>query len=383
MSTYQEALSQFPSLMDFRKVDGVSGKKEDNYFGYHCVFTPEEIIHAAGFIPVRMFPTSDSDSYDGKCFHARSCDLARKLLENYSDGKFDYLDGSVFTHCCDTLRAVYETLTLKKENVFYVDTPLSMNSSYEDQETKEADVNYFANQFKQFSKTLLDTYGVEVTDTALRRSLDIYRENRKLMRSLEERYFNGHISTADYFVALRAGYCMRKEAHSVLLKQLLDALETESANEKSRLAGKAKVLLAGGINANYGPWVEYLERLGVAVVSDDLCEFARYQMDNEQDDDDPYRQLVLEGLEKYCPVKVNIDDRFEKLHKKYLNSGAEGIIFMIYQYCDVQQIDYSEMKDNFIEHGIPTLVLSPTVHFKESGQIDTRVEAFVEMIQFG
>ena len=98
-------------------------------FGFNCIFIPEEIIHAAGFTPVRVLGVYNDDQYNETYFHCRSCEFARNLLHSYMDGCYDFLDGSVFSQCCDALFAVYQNLEKIRKNVYYFWTPFHSKPS--------------------------------------------------------------------------------------------------------------------------------------------------------------------------------------------------------------------------------------------------------------
>lgn len=350
----------------------------DLYFGYHCVFTPEEIIHAAEFTPVRLFPKADNPSCNRSCLHARSCDFARRILENFNDGKFAYLKGAVFTHCCDTLRAVFEILKKRYNYLYYLDIPFSTNGTSVNK--KNSDLNYFCIEFKHFTKWLEKKYKVRISDKNIYNSRMIYQKNRKLIKKLTQIYKAGIITTTDYFLALRVGYYIRKENHNDILEELLEIL-SKAINNYTTSKG-IPVMILGSINANHMPWIKYFEDLGLRIIAEDLCDFRRYNFDTSNEHlTENYKQLVIDTFHKHCPAKLEIKNRVEAIYEKYQQYGAKGIIFMIYQYCDVQEIDYIQLKKGLSANDIPTLLLYPTVHFNPSGQMDTRIEAFLEMIK--
>lgn len=353
--------------------------QERKYFGYHCIFTPEEIIHATGFTPLRLFPLCEKKTYDCHCFHSRSCEFAKGILDNIQDGSFDFLHGMVFTQCCDALRSVYETVALDRSDVFFVNTPLTAGGMI-NKLKEELDVDFFMQEFYKFGEALADTYNVSVSKEALFDSIKIYQRNRSLLFTLEMLYKRGLLTTQDYFQVLRTGSCIRKEDHNLLLEKLISSLEKIKTLKKG--SNGMPVLLVGGINANYGHWVEYFHDLGITIVSDDLCSFYRSfnHTENPVSSVDPYRFLVTESFQKRCPIKIDPNGFFNDLYRRYIACKAKGIIFMLFQYCDIQQLHYTELKLNLDKLNIPTLVLNPSIDSQHSAQIETRLEAFVEMV---
>lgn len=353
---------------------------KDNYFGYHCIFAPEEIIHAAGFVPIRLFPTCSSiyDADKEQCFHSRTCEFAKRLLENFSSGKLNFLQGVVFAQCCDALRALYEVINGKTKNIFYINTPIANND-----DSLIADKNifdFFVQELVSFSNDLANAYNLQLTSESLLNSIDVYHENHSLLSAIEEFYKKGLLATLDYLHIRKSGYFIRKEVHNSYLRDLLSVLKKEDASNSKMEFQEIPILLSGNINGDCN-WVEYLEKMGARVVAEDLCCFSRNNTINEKDKQNPFRLLALENLTKNCPIKIGVKNRFDKLYAKYLDAGAKGIIFFIFQYCDAQYMDYSQMKSSFAEKNIPTLVINPSVFFNPSAQMETRIEAFFEMVR--
>ena len=60
--------------------------------GYCCTYTPEEIIHAAGLLPVRLFGAKAGISRADAHLQAYSCSLVRGILEDALAGNLEFLD---------------------------------------------------------------------------------------------------------------------------------------------------------------------------------------------------------------------------------------------------------------------------------------------------
>ena len=78
-----------------------TGKK---ILGYFCTNTPEEIIHAAGFLPVRILSSPTTISLAAKHLQSYSCSLVQSSLEAALRGDLNFLDGTVFPHTCDSIQ---------------------------------------------------------------------------------------------------------------------------------------------------------------------------------------------------------------------------------------------------------------------------------------
>ena len=89
-----------------------SGKKE---LGWFCNYTPEEVIHAAGILPVKIlggfeeFPLTKADGY----FYPTSCSTVRSCFQQALEGHYDFLDGFVVWSPCDHARRFFDVWSFK------------------------------------------------------------------------------------------------------------------------------------------------------------------------------------------------------------------------------------------------------------------------------
>ena len=92
--------------------------------GYLCTYTPEEIVHAAGALPLRLFGESADASAADAHLQAYSCSLARGVLADALQGKLDFLSGAVFPHTCDTVQRLSDLWRINAGFSFHADVVL-------------------------------------------------------------------------------------------------------------------------------------------------------------------------------------------------------------------------------------------------------------------
>lgn len=80
--------------------------------GYFCTNTPEEIISAAGLLPVRLTgdPQSGTEMAD-RHMEYFFCPVVRSIYNMILIGKYDFLDLLVIPHACDSVIRTYHYLT--------------------------------------------------------------------------------------------------------------------------------------------------------------------------------------------------------------------------------------------------------------------------------
>ncbi len=82
-----------------------------------------------------------------------------------------------------------------------------------------------------------------------------------------------------------------------------------------------------------------------------------------------------------CTTKgSSIEERLEFLLGKIKVSGARGVIFYMVKFCEPELFDVPQLVKELKKRGLATLVIDSELNQGLSGQLNTRVEAFVEMI---
>lgn len=145
--------------------------------GYLCAYVPEEIIHAAGFSPVRIAPSAMPPVRADAHLQSYTCCLARSCLDQALVGKLDGLAGVVFAHTCDTLQGLAD-IWREAFPTRFVETvvgPVALNSPYAQE--------YLTAELRRFTAALEKYFGVRVTDDALRVSVRLYNARHPQRKS--------------------------------------------------------------------------------------------------------------------------------------------------------------------------------------------------------
>ena len=125
-------------------------------FGYFCNYTPEEIVYAAGIIPVRIRGSAENVDLADAHLPSFCCSYMRSALDQALKGRYGYLDGMVFPKTCDMSRALY---SIWKRNInlpYYYSLPVPGKT------TDEA-VDLFIHELRLFKESLENYIGSEIT----------------------------------------------------------------------------------------------------------------------------------------------------------------------------------------------------------------------------
>jgi benzoyl-CoA reductase/2-hydroxyglutaryl-CoA dehydratase subunit BcrC/BadD/HgdB len=100
------------------------------------------------------------------------------------------------------------------------------------------------------------------------------------------------------------------------------------------------------------------------------------------EDADPLESLTHRYFKSFlCPCKhKGAHAHIEALLDEVQKSEAVGVIFLLYKYCETHYFDYPDLKQALESKGIPTLLLEVEDPSYSIGQLKTRIQAFIEML---
>jgi len=321
--------------------------------GYLCTFTPKELIHAAGFLPFRVFATEKPITLANAYIQSYACSQARGALECALQDDFYAF---VFTRCCDTLMRLTDIFEFAGKRVYNIEFP-----------TKIGSLDYYVEELKDFLKVLED-WGGEISYEKIKESLRLYKE-------LEEKLKKLFAISADYETAIRVQQIDVKEAIKLVEDKLKNA-----EREKER---RPRVLVTGSV-CPYPEVYELFRKAGFAV-KDDICTGSRffefsYPSFEPNDLESSLRYIAEKYMKKApCPTKHYEDDlRFEYILK--LAEDCDAVVFLLVKFCEPHFFDYPQLKEKLEESGKKVALIELEFPVVSLEQIRTRVEALREVV---
>jgi len=351
-------------------------KDQGKIIGWVCNYVPEEILHAAGLLPVRVTGLSREVPYDdaNAYLYTTTCSFVRTCFQMGYDGSYDYLDGFVLASNCDQARRLYDVWDR------YLETSYKYIISVPHVKSEEA-VRFFARELRDFQASLEKTFGVTIDDDRLRNSIRVYNENRDLLRKVNEfrKLDTPPISGSQALALMNVGNKLSVEAFNALLQDVaegLDAAEVQSGERKPRL------MISGSCmnNINY---VDFIESQGAEVVAEDMCTGMRYWWDkvSEAPGTDPMIALSERYLTKFpCARMTPGEDRFEEVVNLAKDYRVDGVIQEMIRYCTPTAWERPWLRRRLEEEGFKVLPLEILYGAEGTGQLKIRIQAFLEMI---
>ena len=359
---YNEYISQWKKV----------GKK---VVGWNCcsALVPEEVIHAAGIMPIWVTGDSKELSLDNANIYLtnHTCSVSRSSLEQALTKEYDFLDGFVTTYNCDGMRRLADVwrLNLSIPVIYVLSTPRKFT---------EKAKKFFAEEILEFKQRLEKHFNLKISDDSLRKSIDIYNNTRRLMGELYDlrKMDNPPISGLETWQILNASGRMPKEKFNQLLEDTI-----AEVRQKKRNTGNGSRLMIIGNILNNTEFIRNIEELGATIVVDALCPGIIYWSELVRADSDPIRSLSDRYLNKFHQARfIPYETRWNEISKLIDEYKVDGIIMEAVRYCSHHPWDIPRLNMRFKERGTPVLNLDIEYGMGMIGQIKTRVQAFLEMI---
>jgi len=336
--------------------------------GVLCSYVPEEMLHAAGFTPVRVRGTSAPLQRVDAHLQSFTCALCRSALDQALAGELGGLAGTVFAHTCDAMQALADLWRMNSAEAHFVEVvmqPVNLGSP--------AARVYLVAELGRFREHLGAYAGRPIDDEALRSSIGLYDKTRRLVQALAGR--RERLRAPDFFAVLDAAQAMPRRLFDPLLVRLLGELESAP-----RRATGPRLFLTGAILDE--PQVpELIEELGAQVVGDDLCSGSRHFHGQVGSGGDPIENLADYFLRRPpCPTKLSPShDAGRHLLDQVRETRAEGVVFLVEKYCEPHAFEHALLRPVLERAGVPYLVLEMEQTPSLEG-LRTRLQAFVEML---
>ena len=97
--------------------------------------------------------------------------------------------------------------------------------------------------------------------------------------------------------------------------------------------------------------------------------------------DDMLEKLTERYMQIDCSCFTPNTERIDQVIKEYRDSGAQGIIDYCLQFCHTYNIEAVKLRQACEKEGIPFMSIESDYSPEDIGQLQTRVEAFIEQIQ--
>lgn len=375
LATAEKYYNQYGSRAKDLKAQG---KK---VIGYLTALGPVEILTAAGVIPFRLKGNVSEAITKGDAYmETIVCPFVRNVFDAAVKGKYDFLDGMVLPHQCDSIDRTDDvwSSTLKLPYWHFLNVP---------HVTDNPSIEFMKEILRVCIGTLEKFTGTKITDEALAKAVKAHNENRRLMRELYDlRKSNPPlISGVEMMKVLVAAMSLPVDESSALIESV-----TKEVKQRKPADKKQKRIMLIGDQIDDVAMIDAIEGAGAQLVMDDLSIGSKMYWQDVDVTTDPVQGIAERYLRKLkIPTtyvgdgntyQENLEARFGHM-KKYINEfKVDGAILFIYKYCDPYGFEVPAIKSFIESSGTPVLYLEDEYSTSTLARVKTRIEAFLEMI---
>ena len=357
---------------------------------YTCENTPEPLFNLPGTFSARLRALR-TGSMEIATYYLTSflCEYTRALLERAIEGGFNFADAIITPDGCSMMNRCVENMellnALGKENdkFFYEYMEIPM----------KADDNglalYTVQCRNHILRPLREIYGIDTSEEAIRAAVDEHNRMCELIRAIGEfrKEENPRITGYEFHLITLATYVAPKDLLIPMLEETLEQLKTRQSDDRSPFRVR---LLVAGSEIDDIDFIKLIEECGAYVCADRFCCGSLPGRDPIllPDEEDALTQICRQYMYRgQCPRFMDsskMDERRIYVAKLAEEYKADGILYEQMKFCDPWA--YEKMLGSHIlgnEYGYPVLAVDrPYMISTSAGQMRTRVQAFIESIEF-
>ena len=328
-------LEKFASISGHPKAQLKKYKAEGKkVIGVLPYYAPEELVDAAGMVPMGIWGANDQTISMAKEYCATFyCTIAQLGLEMLLNGTLDELDGVITPTVCDTLR------------------PMSQN-------IRVAMGHKMPTIFLAHPQNRFEEWGLQFT-------MDQYLEVKRQLEKIASKAITPE--------ALQSEYVPLIEELNAELEKLPAAKWTGSK------------VVTSGIICDNPKLLQIFEDNHIAIAADDVAHESRFFKTDAPETDDPMRDLAVQFANRdhdillYDPQSAK-NRRGEFVADLVKNSGAQGLVLFMQQFCDPEEMEYPYLKKALDDAGIPHIKLGIDQQMRDFGQAQTAIQAFADVL---
>ena len=347
--------------------------------GTYCSFIPTELIMAAGAIPVTLCATSEEPIAAAQ-EHLPS-NLCPLIKASYGFALTDtcpyfyFSDFIVGETTCDGKKKMFELMNDIKDT-YVMQLPSSRD---------EVALTMWEAEIKKFWKKLEDFYGVTITEEDVKKAILQKNAERDLVLEYLDLGKLNPSPISGYELGTKLdtmSFIPSMEERCKQLRERIDEVKADwETNYKGKVSRKPRILITGCPNGGVrDKTIKVLEELGADVVAFDACNSNREKIEKVDTTLPVTEALAKKYLNINCSVMSPNTDRLKFISDMIDDYQVDGVLEIILQACHTFSIESYNVKKSILAKGIPYLKVETDYSKADAGQINTRLEAFLETI---
>jgi benzoyl-CoA reductase/2-hydroxyglutaryl-CoA dehydratase subunit BcrC/BadD/HgdB len=351
--------------------------------GLFCVFVPEDLILAAGAIPVGLCAGTQFSVPDAEEVLPRNTCALIKSSFGFKFGRTcPYVQASDFVigeTTCDGKKKMYELLA-EYHPTYVMEVP---------QKKTPLGRELFLEELRRLKAKLEQETGVVITAEKLAEATALVEAKRRALRRLHSarKVRPAPISGLDALLVTQVAFYDDTARFTENVNALCDELESRIASGEGACPADAPRILVSGSPMAIPNWKLHriLQDSGAAVVGEESCTGTRYftypSPENDGSLGGQLEAIADRQLETHCACFTPNDERIEDILTLARDWAADGVVHHNLQFCHTFANEAVKVERALARENVPLLRIETDYSDEDTGQLKTRVEAFLEMLR--
>lgn len=351
--------------------------------GTFCVFVPEEIIQAVDGLCIGLCGGSQATVPDAEAVLPRNiCPMVKSAFGFRISGMCPFFQAIDFVYgetTCDAKKKTWELL----------DRHIPTHVMEIPQLKRDKDKQLWLDEVREFKERMEELSGKPVDAATLKPAIAVLNAKRTALQRLNElRHRNpSPISGRDMMLIQQIAFYDVPERFTEQVNALCDELEQRCATGNAVAPAETPRIMISGTPMALPNWKLHniIENSGALVVNEESCIGTRYYKDTIETGGSSLDEMLEKLTERYMKIDCSCftpnDDRIEQVLAEYRASGAQGLIDYCLQFCHTYNIEAIKLREACERENIPFMSIESDYSPEDVGQLQTRIEAFIEQIQ--
>lgn len=364
----------FNGLNPAKAIEETKASTGKDIVGVFPIRTPEEIVYAAGCVPVGMWGGRTELSLADRYLQSFCCSVMRTNLEYALRGVYNDVKAVIIPSFCDSMKCVIENWKLALPQI------PTIALAYPQQRRLQSGLEFTVNEIKRVKHELELALRKIITNRQVEEAFNVYEDYRKTMREFTALAAEHPdiVSAKKRYLIIKAGCYMDKAVYTKMIKEINEGLRAEGPSTFKGIRA-----IVTGIMAEPTEILDIFDENGIAMVGDDLAVGSRLWRTPARDNvEDVYMKMA------YMIYDLEGDTFFYDPDKKKGSMmiamkeelRADCVIVMMMKFCDPEEYDYPIYKEELENAGVPHLYLEVDQQMAGFEQPRTRIQSFCEML---
>ncbi|MGI5879161.1 MAG: double-cubane-cluster-containing anaerobic reductase [Syntrophomonadaceae bacterium] len=373
------------TVEDFAKIRQVNvmrikeGKEQgQKVVGIYCTYCPQELILAAGAIPVGLCGTSEAPiALAEETLPRNLCPLIKSSY-GFAAGDtcpfFHFSDLVIGETTCDGKKKMFELMQEIKP-VYVMQLPHVHQN--------ENSFNLWVEELRSLRTWLEQNLDTTITDEGLWKAINEINQETAAAKAICDinQMDPPPISGLDLLTVTWSRTFSSNKAE--VIEMLKGVREEYINNAPTDKTGRPRVLLTGcPVGLGSEKVVRLIEEAGGSMVAMENCSgYKTLELQTDQSQDDPIVALASKYLQIPCSCMTPNPYRMELLEQMMENFKVDAVIDLTWQACHTYNIEAYEVGRLVKSKNIPFLHLESDYSNSDLESLKVRIEALLEMVE--